>query len=296
MPSLRYIVICPVRNEGRFLAATLGCLERQTILPVRLVIVDDGSQDDTSEIAQRAAARNPWIEVVTRKDRGFRQAGQGVIEAFYDGYRTIEKEPFDFIVKLDGDVTFPEDYFEGCFRLFAQWPELGIGGGTVCREGTEGWVPESIEDPGFHVRGATKIYRAACWHDLGGLLNEPGWDTLDEVKANMLGWTTGTFAEIRLLHHRPAGGAYGTWNNWVKNGRANFVAGYHPLFMAAKCVKRLGSRPYVTAAVGLGYGFLRGYLGGARKVEDPELVRYFRDQQMRRLRLRPCLWDQKPLR
>ena len=39
------------------------------------------------------------------------------------------------------------------------------------------------------MRGATKIYKRDCWEAIGGLWVAPGWDTIDEVKANMLGWT-----------------------------------------------------------------------------------------------------------
>ena len=68
------------------------------------------------------------------------------------------------------------------------------------------------------MRGPTKIYRRACWNELDGLIHAPGWDTLDEVKANMLGWATRTLQGINAIHHRPTGAAYGTWNEQVKGG------------------------------------------------------------------------------
>src|SRR5256885_1602221 len=83
-----------------------------------------------------------------------------------------------------------------------------------------------------------------------GLIEAPGWDTVDEYKANMLEWATYTFPEVKLWHHRVAGDAQGKWKNWVKNGLANYVAGYHPLFMGCKCGKRLFAKPYGVGAVG----------------------------------------------
>ena len=65
-------------------------------------------------------------------DRGFRKAGGGVVDAFYEGYRLIEGQPWDYIVKLDGDLSFGPDYFEKCFERFADNHRLGIAGGTVC--------------------------------------------------------------------------------------------------------------------------------------------------------------------
>jgi glycosyltransferase involved in cell wall biosynthesis len=289
-----YVIISPVRNEEEFLPCTLESLARQTIRPAKWVVVDDGSTDQTRKIAEQAAEQYSWITVVVRKDRGFRQAGTGVIQSFYDGYAAIANEPWDFVVKLDGDVTLPPDYFEKCLAHFEANERLGISGGTVCKRTPDGLEPESRVDPPFHVRGATKIYRRECWKQIGGLVRQPGWDTLDEVKANMLGWTTTTFPEVRLEHHRPAGGAYGTWNNWVKNGLANYIAGYHPLFMAVKCLKRVMDAPVIVGAVGLWWGFLSGYLRGVAQVDDRELIRYFRRQQIARLLGRPSLWSQKP--
>jgi glycosyltransferase involved in cell wall biosynthesis len=289
-----YVIISPVRNEGEFLPFTVKSLTQQTITPAKWVIVDDGSTDQTRMIAERAAEQHPWIKVVGRTDRGFRQAGTGVIQAFYDGYGVVAEDQWDYVVKLDGDVTLPADYFEECFAHFAANERLGIAGGTVCKRVAAGLEPESKVDPPFHVRGATKIYRRECWRQIGGLLRQPGWDTLDEVKANMLGWSTVTFLEIQLEHHRPAGGAYGTWNNWVKNGLANHIAGYHPLFMAIKCLKRSLQAPVVIGAVGLWWGFLSGYVRGGEQVNDRALIRYFRQQQISRLLGRPSLWDQKP--
>lgn len=294
MINRSYIIIMPVRNEATFLEGTVASIAAQTIKPTQLIIVDDGSVDQTKKIAEQAAGQHPWVRVVARADRGFRQAGTGVIQAFYDGYAQVADDAWDFVVKLDGDVTLPADYFERCLAHFAAKDQLGIAGGTVCKRVAAGLEPESKVDPPFHVRGATKIYRRACWRQIGGLLKQPGWDTLDEVKANMLGWITITFPEIQLEHHRPAGGAYGTWSNWVKNGLANYIAGYHPLFMAVKCLKRTLNPPVIVGAAGLWWGFLSGYLRRVAQVDDRELIRYFRKQQISRLLGRPSLWDQKP--
>jgi glycosyltransferase involved in cell wall biosynthesis len=285
-----YVVITPVRNEEVHLPHTIASVSRQTLRPATWVLVNDGSTDGTARIADAAAQAHPWIKVVHRSDRGYRQPGGGVIEAFYDGYRLIEAAPWDFVVKLDADLAFSLDYFERCLRNFAENPKLGIGGGTICRLGTDGLTEESKGDPRFHVRGATKIYRRACWQQLGGLLRAPGWDTVDEVKANMLGWETRTFPELKLHQRKDTGSADGSWRNWVKNGRANYVTGYHPLFMVCKCALRAPRKPYLLAATALFWGFISGYLQRAPHVQDRGMIRYLRQQQLNRLLGRPSLW------
>lgn len=278
-----YIVITPVRNEANHIGATIKSMIHQTILPKQWIIVNDGSTDRTSLIVDAAALDYSWIRVVHRHDRGFRKPGGGVIEAFYDGYSAVGEMSWDFLVKLDGDLSLNPDYFQKCFTRFAIEPDLGIGGGTICLTENGQLKADSPGDPPFHVRGATKIYRRACWRQINPLVKAPGWDTIDEVKANMHGWSTRTFRDLNVIQLKATGSADGTWGNWFKNGIANYITGYHPLFMLAKCIKRTFERPLLLAALALWLGFFSGYLRGIPRIQDRSLIRYLRKQQLRRL-------------
>jgi poly-beta-1,6-N-acetyl-D-glucosamine synthase len=289
LSTTRYVIITPARDEELHIRSTIESMLGQTILPVEWVIVNDGSTDGTGKIVDEYAARYPWIRAVHRTNRGFRKAGGGVVDTFNDGYRTLTCKDWDFIVKLDGDLSFEPDYFEKCFGTFDLEPQLGVGGGVMCyiENGTKSFEA----NPAFHVRGATKIYKRACWDAIGGFWPAPGWDTMDEVKASMLGWTTRSFPDLHLLHHRHTGAADGAWANWVKNGRANYICGYHPLFMLSKCVHRLGQRPYIVGSAALLYGFLTGYLNRIPQVDEPKTIQYLRQQQIARLLGRKTIWE-----
>jgi poly-beta-1,6-N-acetyl-D-glucosamine synthase len=290
MRQPEYTLITPVRNEQDHVRATIDSVISQTALPARWIVVDDGSSDHTAKIVCAAAAQHPWIQLVRRADRGFRKPGTGVMEAFFDGYAQIGHSHWDFLVKLDGDLSFAKDYFEKCFEHFRTNTRLGIGGGTICRIADGRAVPEVKSDPPFHVRGATKIYRRECWEAIGGLIQATGWDTMDEVRANMLGWQTYSFRELKVIQLRETGGANGIWGDSFKNGRANYIVGYHPLFMAAKCLRRLRQRPYCIISVALWCGFLSGYLARVSHLAEPELIRYLRAQQLRALLGKESLW------
>ncbi|MEM4406754.1 MAG: hypothetical protein QXS68_06880, partial [Candidatus Methanomethylicaceae archaeon] len=213
-----------------------------------------------------------------------------VIEAFYDGYAALSFHDWDFIVKLDGDLSFEPVYFEECFRRFREDLKLGICGGAVWSRAGERLVNDGQNDPKFHVRGATKIYRRACWEQISPLVKAPGWDTIDEVKANMFGWRTVTFRDLKLIQHKVTGSADGTWGNAFKNGVANYIAGYHPLFMLAKCVRRLIGEGRILAPVALWAGFCSGYLRGLPRVEDRRVLRYLRRQQIFRILGKPSIY------
>ncbi len=284
----KYVVITPVRDEEANIKFTIESMAQQSIRPSEWIIVNDGSTDKTGAIIDEFALQYPWIHPCHRTNRGFRKSGGGVVEAFNDGYRELKSDDWDFIVKLDGDLSFEPDYFERCFKRFEQNDKLGVGGGTIYHD-IDG--KELLDRcPTFHVRGATKIYRRACWEAIGGFWPAPGWDTMDEVKANRLGWTSRSFAEPRLLHHRYTGSADGLWGGIVKNGRANWVCGYHPLFMVVKCVSRLLSKPYLLGSTALFYGFISGYFKGIPQVDDVATIAYLRHQQMRRLTGRETIW------
>jgi poly-beta-1,6-N-acetyl-D-glucosamine synthase len=284
----KYIVITPVRDEEAYLRFTIESMLSQTVRPSEWVIVNDGSTDGTAAIIDEYAAQHPWIRAVHRVNRGFRKAGGGVVEAFNDGLRAVTTTDWQFIVKMDGDLTFEEHYFERCLDNFNSDSRLGIGGGVICY--IENGAKRIEFCPEFHVRGATKIYRRECWDAIGGFWPAPGWDTMDEVKANMLGWGTRSFPDLHLQHHRYTGTADGIWAGMVKNGRANYVCGYHPLFMLAKFFIRLPRRPYLIGSVALLYGYLSGYMKQIPQVDDLQTIGFLRRQQLGRLWGRETIW------
>jgi glycosyltransferase involved in cell wall biosynthesis len=284
----KYVVITPARDEAEHLERTIRSVVAQTVQPAQWIIVNDGSGDETGEIIDRFARQHSWITARHRPNRGYREPGGGVVKTFYDGYEQIHVQDWELLVKLDADLSFDPNYFERCILEFERDPKLGIGGGAIYHE-VNGQL-ELEKNPAFHVRGATKMYRRACWEALGGLMQAPGWDTIDELKANMLGWSTRSFLDIRVSHSRFTGAAEGAWRDCIKNGRANYVTGYHPLFMSLKCLRRLVKRPYLLGSIGLMWGFVSSYWNGSPRIEDPRLLRYTRDQQLRYLLLQESIW------
>ena len=89
MRTEKFIVITPARDEASYIGRTIESIVSQTVLPAEWVIVDDGSSDDTAAIAERASLTHPWIKVLRREDRGFRNNEIGAREAFYYALKHI---------------------------------------------------------------------------------------------------------------------------------------------------------------------------------------------------------------
>ncbi len=184
---------------------TLESIAQQTVQPVEWIIVDDGSKDNTADIVQEYAAKYPFIRLVQRPDRGFRKVGGGVVAAFKYGITQIQHAEYQFIAKLDGDMSFGPKYLEIMFKQFASDPKLAAVSGKVFREEDGKRVEEIIIDE--HVAGQFKLYRRDAFEQIGGFVEEVLWDGIDVHTARMKGWNTKSFydADAILMHHRLMG-------------------------------------------------------------------------------------------
>jgi glycosyltransferase involved in cell wall biosynthesis len=276
----KYVVISPVKDEAAYIEKTICSMIAQTIRPAVWVIVNDGSRDATEAIVQKYAQEHSWIWLVNRLDIGPRQRGKGVVEAFYAGYEIIT-EPYGFIVKLDGDVSFEPDYFEQLLDRFVNDPLLGIaGGGLYERPDGKTWVLYTIKD---HVRGCTKVYRRECFEAIGGLVASMGWDGIDEWKALTKGWRVESFLGLKIYHYRFTGAATGYLKSFIEQGYGAYRMGYHPLFMIARGIRRMTGRPYLVGGAAMIGAYFLACLRKPELLADPPVVRYIRQTQLKQL-------------
>jgi hypothetical protein len=195
----------------------------------------------------------------------------------------------DFILCLDADLSFGNRFAESLIAEFERDSRLGIAGATLLER--HGRTLRAVQVPEFHTHGATKMYSRSCFLAIGGLEGgAEAWDTIDETRAMMLGFRTRTFLHVTAIHHRPLGAADGRWRVILAGGRAAYDAGYSPLFITARAVRRAFSPPIVLGGVLLLSGYVGAYLRGQRVSAEPELVKFVRAQQLRRLFLMKSLW------
>src|SRR3569832_2190882 len=116
---MNYNVITPAKYEEKFITFTLDSMVNQLLKPVKWIIVDDGSTDRTREIVEKYQKEHPWIEIVAMDNKQEQKTyGSKVIRAFNAGYGLIKNKPYDFIVKLDADLSFPPEYFKDIAKAY----------------------------------------------------------------------------------------------------------------------------------------------------------------------------------
>jgi glycosyltransferase involved in cell wall biosynthesis len=276
---LRYAIVTPARNESDNLPRLASSVRAQRHLPAAWVIVDDGSEDGTRDLAAELAERDPWILVQdARPDRGGpleagRREGRDLL-AFRLG---VERLPaaVDVVVKVDADLSFDPDYFERLIGRFEQDPELAIASGS-CHELEDGvWVHRRIVQG--CVWGASRAYR---WESLDAVMTlEPrlGWDGLDEYRVRLRGLHTQAFTDIVFHHHRPEHDREpGRWRAHADQGRATWYMGYRPSYIAMRSMYRAKEDP---AALAMAYGYLDAAVRRQPRFPEREVRRAIRDRQ-----------------
>ncbi len=282
----KYVIVTPVKNEEKFIGQTINAAINQTIKPQQWIIVNDGSTDGTGEIIQHFAAKFPWIQEIQNQKSDLRKVGGQA--ALMRGLSLVNMNNIDYFIRMDGDVTFDPNFFECIFQKFEDDPKLGIASGVCYVQERDGLVEE--KHPRFHTRGPLKIYRIECFKAIGGLDPEEGWDTIDEIKANMLGWQTGSFPELKVYHLRKTQTASGVLRGYRNVGKVSYYAGYHPIFMLFRSIKNMFSKPYIIGGINMLLTYFEGYYKGLAQVNDEALIKYLRKQQMNKLLGKQTIW------
>jgi hypothetical protein len=282
---LSYVLITPARNEAAFIERTIQSVAKQTVRPIRWVIVNDGSTDDTRRIVGHYAAMYDWIDVVDmpeRRDRSF----AAKVHAFNAGYDKAKVLAHDIVGNLDGDVSFEEDFLEFLVGRFADDSALGVAG-TIFRE-AGGYNSETDSFEGqTHVSGQCQLFRRDCFEAIGGYVphRSGGIDWIAVTTARMMGWRTRSFREKSFFHHRSLGTAErGRLASAFSYGEKDYYLGGHPLWELFRVAYRMSKRPYVVEGLAVGVGYLSASVRRIHRPVSPELMRFHRKEQIRKLR------------
>jgi len=297
--AVRYAVVSAIRNEEEYIEQTAGSLAAQSIVPSRWLIVDDGSSDRTPAILADLAKRFDWVRVLPLGELGGSNRCSRVMRAFLTGYRALAEE-FDYVIKIDGDVTFEPDHVQRLLAHFDEDPRLGIASGTYTEPAGQGWRVFTLPE-GYAV-GALRAYRAECLSRVVAavqpMLNDCSaphgrasrgrdltlsWDSIDHLYAESEGWKTHCFHELVMVHHRTEGGRSHVLKGLFEQGVVSWVMGYHPLYAFARGVFKMREYPYVVGGAALTWGYLWGGMQRVARADD-RTRSLVRGRQMSRVR------------
>lgn len=278
-----YILVTAAYNEGKHIEGTIQSVISQTILPLKWVIVSDGSTDDTDAIVKVYADRYPFIQlhrITEDHPRNF--AAQ--VNAINVGYREVSNLQFEFCANLDADIGMEPAYYETLLNRMQADPSFGLVGGFVYEDHGKGFRNRRTNSL-YSVAHAVQFFRRECYEAIGGYipLKYGGPDWVAEVMVRQKGWIVRSFPDLVVRHYRPAASAGGFVRGWYRQGQMDYSLGSVPLFEIVKCLRRIPEHPIFVGALARMVAFSVSYLMRAPRLVPPEFVRYLRQEQRRRL-------------
>lgn len=218
----KFLIVIPIHNEGVYLPFCLKSLASQTFTNYDLVLVNDGSTDNTPDLIQQFVNENLSRSIkVLNLDQSEHQPGAKVVRTFNKGLELQPLDGYDIICKFDSDIVFPPHYLQRVADEFENNPEAGMVSGLVYvkksvfeyelaldfKDEKKQWQFENISSKD-HVRGPVKAYRKECFLAMNGLRPVLGWDNIDVMLAQMHGWKVVTLKDIWVKHLRPTAYKY----------------------------------------------------------------------------------------
>ncbi len=111
-------VILPTYNNGKYIERAVNSVINQEVEELELIVINDGSTDNSAEILEDLAGKHSCIRVITQENRGVsaaRNAGLDIATG-------------DFVAFLDGDDTYCQNALGDMLFLAKQWEaDLVVG-------------------------------------------------------------------------------------------------------------------------------------------------------------------------
>ena len=190
--------IVPAFNEAETVAATVRSLREQTLAPVRILVVDDCSTDDTAEVAAAAGA----TVICPPENTGSKAGAQSFALAM------VETE---FVLAVDADTTLAPDAIERLAAAFGD-PGIAAASGSVLPRRVR-----SIWERGRYIEYLLAFgFFKRVQDQLGKPLIASGCFAMyrTEPLCGAGGWSTRTMAEDMDL----------TWTMYARGHGVRFVA------------------------------------------------------------------------
>ena len=160
-------VIVPIYNAAPFLRETLDSIVASTYRPIEVVMVDDGSHDDSLTIAQSYCKQYTECQVIAQDNKGVSAARNTAIKAAKGTY----------ILPVDADDKIADTFIEKAVEVIEHDNNIRVVG---CRCWMFGAVDKEWKLPDFshsllarkNMIPATALYRKADWERCGGYCEE----------------------------------------------------------------------------------------------------------------------------
>ena len=220
-------VIVPMYNAAEFIEEALTSIVESNYRPIEVVVMDDGSTDNSLSVAQRFAEQHPEIKVLQQTNRGASAARNNAIRQSHGEY----------ILPVDADNKIDPRYIEEAVAVLAQRPEVRV---VACRadffgERTGEWITAPFSKELLarkNMIDTCAMYRRVDWDKTSGYMEtcaaREDWDmwlSLFEQGGEFV-----RLPEIRM-HYRIRGGSKRIQDRALKRKLIVEINRRHPAYM-----------------------------------------------------------------
>jgi len=213
-------VFIPARNEEKYLPKTLESLKNQDLKPEKIILINDGSIDNTKIIALKFGC-----EVIDLEDDQLEGQGGPKMTQLHALALSRFDENYDYVLQLDADHIIPDNYISFLVSEMEKNPKIVIGGCLI--DGVRSVEP----------MGSGRLVRFNFHKEIG--INRKvkhGLDTYPLLKAKQLGYDFKIF-DIDTKMQRKQGATYSK-ENYIAIGKTCKALGYLPKAAVILFLKR----------------------------------------------------------
>jgi glycosyltransferase involved in cell wall biosynthesis len=271
-----YFAIVTCRNSEANIEEALLSLKEQSVLPLYVIVIDDGSRDKTPEILRRMQKGWASLHVITNPDLGYNIAR--VVSNWNKAMQHVRESGLpgaDYHMIGTDDTVYEKDYAEKMLRYMEADMKIGIASGDYGQSAA------------VTPHGAGRFVRSAFFDRHHGLYPEKmGYESLVLHTAARHGYTYRVFADARFTHTRPLGKNH----HFYEFGASMRTLGYHPLFALGRCALYFANgRPIGRlGALYMLYHYLsyRPKDAGYDSMYDKDTRQFIRGHQLQRIKRR----------
>ena len=202
MSFSKVAIITPVKNEIKFLPKLLENVLNQSLKPAFWLIIDDNSDDGSSELILDYASKYGFIYTF-KNDSSKRDMLVHYSTLIEKGinYLKYKEIDYDFFGILDADILLSKGYYQRIVEKFNKKSILGITSGSILVPGVSGFVREGIKNRSDSPRGGNRVFRKECLNQIK-FRSEISSNGLSLARARMHGWHTSFSPEIMSVQRR----------------------------------------------------------------------------------------------
>jgi glycosyltransferase involved in cell wall biosynthesis len=260
--SIKVAVIIIARNESKFIQTTLENLLSQDLKPYRVIVVNDGSTDETGNMSAKLG-----VEVINRpiREDDFRSR-KGLTETINIGLKALDEDKnCEFVMRLDADHIIPKNYLSTIITRIIQNPEIAMASGIIEKEYST------------FPRGSGRVVRVSFWKKIGMIFPVNfGPDAYLALKAQSLGYKIISYSDLSTYTLRKTGSGRNP-KLLANKGKAMKALGYTFPYVFLAFLQLLKQNPQGS------FHMMKGYFSKYDNLYDSDLRDFVRRTQYKNL-------------